>query len=376
MRVDDVAGRGGFWHESPLYWVRTASKYGFRPWLGLFIYNLDPEAIDELRSYLLNNQATAFPHAFGRPNRTDRRIESYTSADNPDSVPFYYYPDAIPLRSDSYDEFIYYDHNNSRPWSDDEALRGLKAVQDWYDAHQPMPVSSCLIPHWYEMGTNCAAFVNENWGVGISCFPKLPDKPYADSVPWLIAGPFRLYENTGSCTGWTRPGGQRPVYYADFLEIGSISFFNSLTEIRDDAGYEWAPDNNVEAAAGRGIRQLERAINSLVPAVLFTHETDYIYRIKPENWDLELKMISEAIAEYQPRYMLLDDALKLVRTYHTTRPASALFNSKNGTVKIHFRGYSDVASSVTCFSGKGDNIITGYLTIKPFKKDKAVRIKI
>ena len=376
MRVDDVAGRGGLWHKSPLYWVKTANTYGLKPWLGLFIYNLNPQAIDELRSYLIKDQAVAFPHAFGRPNRAGNRMESYTSVNPLDTVPFYYWPDALPLRADSYDEFIYYNHNHSMPWSDQEAVRGLNAVQDWYDAHQPMPVSSCLIPHWYEMGTNCAAFVREKWGADISGFPKPPDKPYADSVQWLIAGPFRLNEKAGSCTGWTRPGGQRPVYYADFMKIGNINFFNSLTEIRDDAGYEWAPDNDVEATVGRGVRQLERAMNSLVPAVLFTHETDYIYRIEPENWDLELKRISEEIAEYQPRYLLLDDALKLVRTYHTARPISTSFNTKNGNFKIHFEGYSDVSSSVTYFIGNKDNITTEYLTIKPFKKDQVIKFKI
>ena len=376
MRIDDVAGRGGLWDESPLYWVKTANKYGFRPWLGLFIYNLNPDAINELRSYLINSQATAFPHAFGRPNRYNNRMESYVSGNSLDTVPFYYYPDAIPYRADSYDEFIYYDHLNARPWPDEEAIHGLNAVQDWYNAHQPLPISSCLIPHWYEMGTNCAGFVKEKWDSEFSCFVKPADKPYTDSVQWIVSGPFRLYEEPGSSTGWTRPGGQRPVYYADFMDIGDFTFFNSITEIRDDAGYEWAPDNNVEATVGRGVRQLERAMNSLALAILFTHETDYIYRIEPGNWDLELKGISEGIAEYQPRYMLLDDALRLVRTYHTSRPESASFNTGNGYIKIHFTGYSDTSSSITLFTEDENRIITEYVNIKPFKKNKAVKFKL
>jgi hypothetical protein len=109
------------------------------------------------------------------------------------------------------------------------------------------------------------------------------------------------------------------VYYADFLDVGNETFFNCLTEIRDDADYEWAPDNDVAATVGRGVRQLERAMNSLALAVLFTHETDYIYRIKPGNWNSELKQISDQIAEYKTRYMLLDDAMRLVK--HTNLPA-------------------------------------------------------
>ena len=34
MRVDDVAGSGRQqWDKTPLYWVKTVNKYGFKPWL-------------------------------------------------------------------------------------------------------------------------------------------------------------------------------------------------------------------------------------------------------------------------------------------------------------------------------------------------------
>ncbi|MGB9746412.1 MAG: hypothetical protein ACPLXM_05740 [Bacteroidales bacterium] len=36
--------------------------------------------------------------------------------------------DAMPLRAENYDEFIYFDHHNGKPWSDEEAQRGLDAV--------------------------------------------------------------------------------------------------------------------------------------------------------------------------------------------------------------------------------------------------------
>jgi hypothetical protein len=376
MRVDDVAGRGGLWDEKPLYWVKTANTFGFKPWLGLFIYNLAPETIDELRSYLLTGQATAFPHAFGRPKRSDRRVESYVSQNPLDTVSFYYYPDAIPFRADSYDEFIYFDHHNSRPWSDEEALHGLNAVSDWYDAHKPLPVSSCLIPHWYEMGTNCSGIIKEKWNAEFSSLVIPPDNPYADSVPWLAAGPFRSYEEPGSSTSWTRPGGQRPVYYADFLDIGNETFFNCLTEIRDDADYEWAPDNDVEATVGRGVRQLERAMNSLALAVLFTHETDCIYRIKPGNWNSEMKQISEGIAKYKPKYMLLDDAMRLVKTYHTSRPESVMCKHGSKSVVVNFTGYSEVSSSVIVFTEKENKIVTGFIDIKPFTKDTTINLKL
>ena len=45
MRVDDVAARGERWGQPPLYWAREANRHGFKPWLGLFIYNLTESAV-------------------------------------------------------------------------------------------------------------------------------------------------------------------------------------------------------------------------------------------------------------------------------------------------------------------------------------------
>jgi ferredoxin len=94
------------------------------------------------------------------------------------------------------------------------------------------------------------------------------------------------------------------------------------------------------------------------------------------TWNLELKGISEGIAEYQPRYMLLDDAMRLVRTYHTARPESVSFNSGNGKMSIRFKGYSDVLTSITIFTENEDSITTEYLNIKPFQNDTIVHFKL
>ena len=128
MRVDDVAGRGELWKKSPLYWVSTSNKYGFKPWLGLFIYNLKPQAIEELRDYLLSGKATATPHAFGRPPRKSTGRESYLATNPLDTVPFYYNPESFSLRAGSYDEFIYFNHQQAVAWSDQEALAGCGQV--------------------------------------------------------------------------------------------------------------------------------------------------------------------------------------------------------------------------------------------------------
>jgi len=43
-------------------------------------------------------------------------------------------------------------------------------------------------------------------------------------------------------------------------------------------------------------------------AVLFSHETDFIFRIKPEIWNEELKLIFEGINDFKPIMVMMDDA--------------------------------------------------------------------
>ena len=93
---------------------------------------------------------------------------------------------------------------------------------------------------------------------------------------------------------------KRPVYYADYYNLAGCPFFNTITEIRDDAGYEWAPDNDVEASIGRGVRQVRRALDSLALGSLFTHETDFIYKIEPDRWAEIIAGVAKGIASYNP----------------------------------------------------------------------------
>jgi len=366
MRVDDVAGRGQIWNKTPLYWVKTANKYGFKPWLGLFIYNLTPEGIDELRDFILAGNATASPHAFGRPNRHEDLSESYIP-DNPlDTISFYYNPEAMPLRSETYDEFIFFDHHNEKPWPDIEVERGFQALQKWYKENEPLPISKLLLPHWYELGHNTAPYVKDFLKSKFVALAKPVDVPYGENTDWLVSGPFRLSEKPGTSTGWTREGGPRPVYYADFMQLGNIELFNCLTEIRDDAGYEWAPDNDVEVTVGRGVRQLRRAFDSRALAVLFTHETDYVYLIEPENWDKELELISEAISASNPIYMTMDDALAIVKAYVSSNISSIEYDVENHNFLISFEGDADVETWIQIFTEDENIIESDFKIVPPF----------
>ena len=380
MRVDDVAGQGQIWGKSPLYWVETANKYGFKPYLALFIYNLRPEAIKELRGYLLSGQATAAPHAFGRPPRSEMpgfKGDYFTkNIDSNYYKGYYYYREGLPYRKNNYDEFIYFDWHKQKPWSNSEAQRGLEAVDQWYEKHQPLPMSKYLIPHWYELGTNVIPYIVDKWGIEFIGIMMNPGLYYSAYVPWLKAGPFRLYEEPGASGFLKELRAQRPVYYADFLKFGNRKLFNCLTEIRDDAGYEWAPDNNVEASIKRGIRQLKRAINSMVLPVLFTHETDFIYKIKPANWDKILKGVREGIRDYHPLLMKMDDALRYVRATKTSKLISYHFDPGTGKFEAKFTGSTDVLTYYYLFSEDTEGIHSQLVKIKPFHNSIVIKKKI
>lgn len=332
MRVDDVAGRGDLWEQSPLYWVDDSIRAGFKPWLGLFIYNLTPTAVNQLNELLHTHNVTAFPHAFGRPNRNEGRT---------DNRPFYYYENALPYRSDTYDEFIYFDHQHGAPWSDHEALRGMNAVDEWYASQPGLSRSKVALAHWYEMGANTMALLSDRWNIDLIGKIMDADLPLAPGTPWLQAGPFRQV-SIGDAFPFN-PGstGSRPVYYAGFVEMAGRRFFNSITEIRDDAGYEWSPDNDVTASINRASRQLRRAFDSMALASLFTHETDYIYKISPQNWSAIMSGINRGIAHYNALQVTLDDGMRCLRATRTSQLQSIWFDPQSNLLTAHLTGHSE-----------------------------------
>jgi hypothetical protein len=349
MRVDDVAGRGGLWGETPLYWVEDCLRLGWKPWLGLFIYNNSPETVRQLQAFTAAGQVTVFPHAFGRPNRAPE--------DN-----FYYDPNGISLRADTYDEFIYFNHQGQSPWTDSEAERGLRAVDRWFADRASLPISRVALPHWYEMGANTVQHIADRWSCDMVGKPMDIDLPLAPGVGWLPLGPFRRFEPPGESFPFTADRrGKKPVYYADFLQWQGRGFFNSLTEIRDDAGYEWAPDNAVEAAIARGVRQIRRALNGMALASLFTHETDYIYKIRPENWRAIMEGITREIAAAGPRLVTLDEGQAVLRATKTSR-LEQVSCSTTGEVKGRFTGRADCPTTFTRYE---TDSLTGYLVDVP-----------
>ncbi len=380
MRVDDVVGSGRQqWNETPLYWLKTVNKYGFKPWISLFIYNLTPEAIAELRELVGSGAVTASPHALGRPPRPESSQDhfdayyEYQMVKN-HLIPDYYHPGAIPYLSDYYDEFIFFDHNNRKPWSDEVAAKALKAVDDWYAEIGPLPKSKYLIPHWGEMGSNTVSHVAKNWEIEFIAKSKILDKAWGDDAPLIKQGPFGLYDEP--LVGKPKEGStvSRASYSADFIELAGEEFFAFSSAISDIAGYEWQPDNDIEATADRGIRTLRRGMESKALAVLFTHETDYIFRIRPENWDSIFMKISHGIAPYHPVYMTTDEGLKILRAYHTSTIEASSYDPGTGKMQIIMSGHTDVPTSVSVYTESNDEVEEMRVDIPVFEDEIKVEL--
>lgn len=304
LRIDDVGGYGNLVKKSPLYWLSVVNKTGFKPWLGLYLDCLNDEAVNELRNAINDGIATASPHAF-KPA-----------------------------------QFIYYNHDKQMPLENSEISKNINKVNDWYKKNAPLRMSRYLVPHYYEMGENAIPYLI-NWNIEFVGLNMALNTPRTNTAPWIKQGPFRNFENPGTVSSYVPLKGNRPVYYADFLDADS-RLFNCLTEIRDISGYEWYPNNDIEKTSKNGIRTISRAIDAMALAVLFTHEEVYLSGIKPENVEVIFSKVSQGIKEYAPIYMTMDDALDYVRATKTSQIDGVKKNVNS--ISVYFKGNSKVKS--------------------------------
>lgn len=393
MRVDDVMGSGRQqWNLKPFEWVRIANKYGFKPWMGLFIYNISPEGIEELKELLPAGMATGTPHAFGRPPGIRSTISYIVEKMNPYYakqmaatyfVPNYWCPKAIPFLSEYYDEFIYFDHNNQKPWAPDVSKKILKAVDDWY-AEAGIPMGKYLVPHWGEINADMMPHIHDNWKIGIvgvretdvSWGQQTPEYNLKEGKQPVRTYPFRQVEDP--IVGKKKPGAMtsRASYNAGARELGGRTFFDFSSVVNDITGYEWQPDNDVESTADRGIKVLSRGLEGKYMAVLFTHEADYIFNVKPENWDAILKKVSAGIAHFDPIYLTTDDGLKIQRAFYTSGISDSRYDPKTGELQIKMSGKTDVKTNVFVYTDNDHTVNEKLVEIPVFENETIQIVKL
>jgi len=338
MRVDDVEGWGQQVGPSPFWWLEALRDHQIKPWLGLFINELSHHAITELKEYIADGAVTASVHGF------------------------------------TWHNFFYFDHWNRKPFSSARIAEHFALANAWYARHGDFPMSKIALGHFYEMSSpaleGLARWGMEYLGTFVEVDKHYTHLPYC-TEPWLKAWPYRLHEEPrrANDTRW-------PIYYADFIPIPQAPefdrrFFNCMIEIRDVAGYEWRPANDVPQTIERGALQLKRAFDSLAPGVLFTHEGDYIYFIEPDNWRAEIEGVAAAVADYNPTYVTMDEAYQYVRALRTSRVAGGAFDPVSGSLSITLSGRTDLPLKVGVFAD--DSLQPQWVEVAAFEGETTVQ---
>jgi hypothetical protein len=326
LRVDDVAGFG-LGANRHLGHVAVANRYGLKPWLGIFIDDLraDPEATRALARYTQQGLATASVHA--------RRWHSFFFLDEP-------------LLTDGGGRNI-----AGQDWPDEVMARNFAEAEKFFTEHGIAP-SKLMIPHFYEFGTNNFAGL-KRWGTEFVSTVLEPGRGYG--TPMLRAGPFLIHEPPRASNV------PEPVFIADWLHVPGYpefdhQFFNFVEEMRDVTGYEWAPSGvPVEEAIRRGVVECQREFDSLLPAVLFTHESDHLQHLQPEEWDGILAGVTKGLEAYQPIPVTLDFLAQYLRALRTSRLVKARYDPHSRTGTMELAGDADVATKFYVFKSPEEN---------------------
>jgi hypothetical protein len=332
MRMDDASG--------PFWWAHVADQIGFKPWIGLFLNSIDSTEATDLSGLVTSGKATAYTHSFNCCS-----------------------------------SFFFFNHSTETAYSDSVMSNNYAVATQWHASHN-VPMSKALCTHYSEMGVNAFAGLKA-WGVEYFQTEVVPGTvEYASpGAPWVVAGPYRLYENT-------QPGQIKwPVWYADFLTVPSHpefdgQFFNVYVEVRDDSSCnEWCPANgDVAGSIGRGSRQVKRALDSMALGQLYTHEWYVVpipessnqTPISSNNWSAILQGITNSLGSYTPNYVTMDYACQYIRATRTSRLVGGAFDEGSGLVTANFTGKTDLDTGVYVFVGADSAISSSFGSVRAF----------
>ena len=311
MRVDDVDGAGSDIIDN-FIWIEISNEFDLIPWCGTFNDNIPASYVSTFKSLLDNNRATASPHAF------------------------------------DYETFIYYNHYGESGFN--PAYNVIRA-RDYYLTNQ-LPMSKYVASHYYELDLDALEEMH-NMGIEFIATHMPFSSPYHDW--WLEIGPYRTNRDM-----FERSSSPLPVYYADFVSGGAFEFFNCVTEIRDDDGYEWVPRNDdIINSVAQGVRQLTRAMTSMVLPTLFTHQQNL--SITESNWRNILSQIHTAMERFEPQYKSMDYAVQYIRARNNLTITNV--TDETNIVNITFTGQNDMNTKCYLFTESGSGITHKLVTL-------------
>ena len=109
-------------------------------------------------------------------------------------------------------------------------------------------------------------------------------------------------------------------------------------------------------------------------AVLFTHETDYIYRINHENWDKQMKLVAEGIRYNHPMLMTSDDALRIDRAHKTSHLVNGTFYPADGSISMTLSGNTETITYLYVFKEMNGRIEKKLVEIPEFTDHSGLSI--
>lgn len=140
----------------------------------------------------------------------------------------------------------------------------------------------------------------------------------------------------------------------------------SVTEIRDDDGYEWYPDGgDPHGTIARGTRQLARALDARVLATLFTHAY-YIQPMSAAVWTSIMQGVAGSISGYGPEYVTMDAACRYARAIDASAVTGGTYEPSTRTLRTTLAGTTDVATKVYVYTLSGSQIVETSMNVPAF----------
>jgi hypothetical protein len=329
MRVDDVIGddvdNSVVSVVDNFQWINIVNDYGFIPWSGVMISPImrNPGRIPILKSLIDGGKTTSSPH----------------SADGGEAG------------------ILYFNHNNV---PDFDIVANVRAAKQWY-LDNGLIMSSFLATHYSELGSEALPEIRD---MGIEFLANLipPDARWDDETPWLEAGPYRIGRS-----GVLDEIPHRPHHYSDNVtweyNNADYKFFDCVTQIRDDAGYEWYPQYfDQTGSIARGVRQLKRSLNSMVLATLFTHEIHLKFlETGPYGLREVMQGIRTGISGYNPEYTTMEYACRYIRAKNNIRITDVKLLPTG--IEITYSGANDMDTKCYLFTGEDNQIQYDFVTL-------------
>jgi hypothetical protein len=314
VRFDDCAG--------PFDWVHSFNAFGFKPFVSEFISSISASSAADLRALCLAGNATASPHAYEGVN------------------------------------LLYFNYGSRTNLPDNVVSNNLFIAKQFHITNG-IPMSKMVATHYSDIGWNALQGLL-NWG--IEYIPMEVDvgateysTPYP---PWLIAGPYRLYETPGQAIA------TNSSYYADFLPVAGHpefngKFFNCSTKIRDATlCSQWCPNNSIPDSINQGTAMLKRPLDSRVLATLFSHEFEVNNNVSGSAFFAMVQGIATNLAPYQPMQVTLDYGCQYARALKTSRLISCTFEPGTGELVASWTGKTDLNVQVEIYSGDPPTNVT------------------